>query len=236
MRNVAVTYLGIVRDTPDKEVAGLIKALGDPEAPVRQAAGSHVDRVIGRRRATPQHPHSWAQALERSDHPAHARASLAGDDHVGERLVDGLALAVQGVELRALAGQRPVAARHALPRGGRIDVDPDDAMLPQRLPHPTRGHGAAAEGQHLAAGSPEQLQRQLLLGLAKRLLPVLGEALRDLLAEPGLQLVVDVEDIRVQRACGTAGSRALPGAHEPDEDDVAVLVHRVVARQPIRCW
>ena len=38
VRNVAVTYLGIVRDSPDKEVAGLIKALEDPEAPVRQAA------------------------------------------------------------------------------------------------------------------------------------------------------------------------------------------------------
>jgi HEAT repeat protein len=38
VRNVAVTYLGIVRDSPEKEVAGLIKALADPEAPVRQAA------------------------------------------------------------------------------------------------------------------------------------------------------------------------------------------------------
>jgi HEAT repeat protein len=38
VRNVAVTYLGIVRDSPDKEVAGLIKALSDPEAEVRQAA------------------------------------------------------------------------------------------------------------------------------------------------------------------------------------------------------
>ncbi len=38
VRNVAVTYLGIVRDNPEKEVAGLISALADPEAPVRQAA------------------------------------------------------------------------------------------------------------------------------------------------------------------------------------------------------
>jgi len=38
VRNVAVTYLGIVRDSPETEVAGLIKALGDSEAPVRQAA------------------------------------------------------------------------------------------------------------------------------------------------------------------------------------------------------
>jgi len=38
VRNVAVTYLGIVRDSPEKEVAGLIKALADPEAGVRQAA------------------------------------------------------------------------------------------------------------------------------------------------------------------------------------------------------
>ena len=37
MRNVAVTYLGIVRDSPQKEVAGLITALADPEAAVRQA-------------------------------------------------------------------------------------------------------------------------------------------------------------------------------------------------------
>jgi HEAT repeat protein len=38
VRNVAVTYLGIVRDNPEKEVAGLIKALSDDESAVRQAA------------------------------------------------------------------------------------------------------------------------------------------------------------------------------------------------------
>lgn len=38
VRNVAVTYLGIVRDSPEKEVAGLITALEDPEAAVREAA------------------------------------------------------------------------------------------------------------------------------------------------------------------------------------------------------
>jgi len=38
VRNIAVTYLGIVRDSPDKEVAGLIDALKDPDAGVRQAA------------------------------------------------------------------------------------------------------------------------------------------------------------------------------------------------------
>ena len=38
VRNVAVTYLGIVRDSPEKEVAGLIKALSDESSDVRQAA------------------------------------------------------------------------------------------------------------------------------------------------------------------------------------------------------
>ena len=38
VRNVAVTYLGIVRDIPDKSVAGLIKALADEEPEVRLAA------------------------------------------------------------------------------------------------------------------------------------------------------------------------------------------------------
>jgi HEAT repeat protein len=39
VRHVAVTYLGIVRDNPVEEVAGLIKALGDDdEADVREAA------------------------------------------------------------------------------------------------------------------------------------------------------------------------------------------------------
>ena len=38
VRTVAVTYLGIVRDSPAKAVAGLIKALADTEAEVRQAA------------------------------------------------------------------------------------------------------------------------------------------------------------------------------------------------------
>ena len=38
VRTVAVTYLGIVRDSPDKEVAGLIDALKDQEPAVREAA------------------------------------------------------------------------------------------------------------------------------------------------------------------------------------------------------
>ena len=38
VRNVAVTYLGIVRDSPEKEVAGLIKALSDENSEVRQGA------------------------------------------------------------------------------------------------------------------------------------------------------------------------------------------------------
>lgn len=38
VRHVAVTYLGIVRDHPKDEVAGLIGALQDPQAEVRQAA------------------------------------------------------------------------------------------------------------------------------------------------------------------------------------------------------
>jgi HEAT repeat protein len=38
VRTVAVTYLGIVRDNPEKGVAGLIKALQDEDAGVRQAA------------------------------------------------------------------------------------------------------------------------------------------------------------------------------------------------------
>jgi HEAT repeat protein len=38
VRNIAVTYLGIVRDTPEKEVVGLIGALKDQEPAVREAA------------------------------------------------------------------------------------------------------------------------------------------------------------------------------------------------------
>jgi HEAT repeat protein len=38
VRNVAVTYLGIVRDNAEKEVGGLIQALRDDDATVRQAA------------------------------------------------------------------------------------------------------------------------------------------------------------------------------------------------------
>jgi HEAT repeat protein len=38
VRNVATTYLGIVRDNPEKAVAGLIKALSDEDAGVRQTA------------------------------------------------------------------------------------------------------------------------------------------------------------------------------------------------------
>jgi HEAT repeat protein len=40
VRNMAVTYLGIVRDSPEKEVAGLIMALSDENSEVRQAAAA----------------------------------------------------------------------------------------------------------------------------------------------------------------------------------------------------
>jgi HEAT repeat protein len=38
VRHMAATYLGIVRDHPDEAVEGLIAALPDPQAEVRQAA------------------------------------------------------------------------------------------------------------------------------------------------------------------------------------------------------
>jgi HEAT repeat protein len=38
VRHIAVTYLGIVRDNPQKEVPGLIEALKDEDSEVRQAA------------------------------------------------------------------------------------------------------------------------------------------------------------------------------------------------------
>jgi len=40
VRNVAVTYLGIVRDSPETEVQGLIKALADENSEVRQTAAA----------------------------------------------------------------------------------------------------------------------------------------------------------------------------------------------------
>lgn len=40
VRVVAVTYLGIVRDSPEKEVVALIRALGDDDASVRAAAAT----------------------------------------------------------------------------------------------------------------------------------------------------------------------------------------------------
>jgi HEAT repeat protein len=40
VRDIAVTYLGIVRDSPAQEVAGLIQALQDAEATVRRAAAT----------------------------------------------------------------------------------------------------------------------------------------------------------------------------------------------------
>jgi HEAT repeat protein len=42
VRHVAVTYLGIVRDRPKEEVAGLVRALQDSEADVRQAAAQSI--------------------------------------------------------------------------------------------------------------------------------------------------------------------------------------------------
>jgi hypothetical protein len=70
-------------------------------------------------------------------------------------------------------------------------------MAGERFADRRRRDGAAAQCQHLGArgGSPvlEQLDRDPLLGLPEGVLAVLGEDPVDRLAEPVLDLVVDID-------------------------------------------
>ena len=65
----------------------------------------------------------------------------------------------------------------------------------------------------------EQLEHQLLLARAERLLALPVEEGLDRLAEPLLELAVGVERLGAELRGERAGAGGLPGAHEADEHE-----------------
>ena len=165
--------------------------------------------------------------------------ALVGHDDVGERVVERLALRVEPLEAAPVGGERPSAAPAARPRRVDVDVDPDDEVIGERLAHGRRADRAAPECQDTRPGVAEQLERDALLGRPERGLAIGREHLRDRLAEPAGDHVIDVDRARAQRLGRGPGGGRLAGAHEADHRHHPVIADRgrdllYARRHPIR--
>jgi dolichyl-phosphate beta-glucosyltransferase len=85
-------------------------------------------------------------------------------------------------------------------------------------------HGAAAAGQHPGALGPEQLGEHPALDGPEPLFALLGEDLLDGPARGVLHLSVQVEDAPPLPPGESLGHGALPGTHEPHEDQAQMLL------------
>ena len=70
-----------------------------------------------------------------------------------------------------------------------------------------------------ASSRREQLEHELLLARAKRVLALPVEEGLNRLAEPPLQLAIGVERLRAELGAERAGAGGLPGAHEAHENE-----------------
>ena len=94
----------------------------------------------------------------------------------------------------------------------------------------TRSDPTAPPPSATTAGVPasEQLEHELLLARAERVLALPVEERLDRLAEPPLELAIGVERLRAELRAEGAGAGGLAGPHEADQ-------HEGYARlQPIR--
>ncbi len=131
-------------------------------------------------------------------------------------------------EAALVARQRPALAGGPPPRLAGLDLEVHDGVGTERLAHPLRAERAAAERHHRRVLARQQLEHQLLLARAKRMLALPVEERLDRLAEPPLELAVGVERLGAELRGERAGAGGLPGTHEAHE-------HEGYARlQPIR--
>ena len=89
----------------------------------------------------------------------------------------------------------------------------------ERRAHAIRAERAAAQREHGGVRPREQLQHELLLAGAKRLLALPVEEGLDRLTEPLLELAVGVERLGAELRGERAGAGGLPGTHEADEHE-----------------
>jgi len=104
----------------------------------------------------------------------------------------------------------------------------NDRMPRQRLAHVLGSERAAAERDYRRVLARQQLEHQLLLASAKRLLALPVEERLDRLAQAALKLAIRVERLGAELGRERAGAGRLPGAHEAHEDE------RYARLQPIR--
>jgi len=137
---------------------------------------------------------------------------------VGHSSIEGPALVVETAERLLVLTQRTVAPFHPLPRGIDVDVDQDRERAPgRRLAHQRRLDRPPAECEHRRLRLGEKLTRSNLLDRPERLL-TLCEQRGDVDAE----LVVDIDGAAPQPLRHRRGKGRLAGAHEADEDEMAV--------------
>jgi hypothetical protein len=151
-----------------------------------------------------------------------------GQDHVGDLLVDRLALPVALLEGRAVLRQRPAGALRPPPRRRQADVQQHDGVLAQRLADLRRAERPTAERDDRAVRVVQDLERHALLDLAERRLAVAAEVLRDGHPDVLLDPLVGVDRPGAQGAGDHAGAGRLAGPHESDEDDGGGALHESV--------
>jgi hypothetical protein len=87
------------------------------------------------------------------------------------------------------------------------------------LAHQLRADRSASERDDARFLPREQLEDELLLAGAKRLLALAVEERLDRLAQPPLELAVRVERLGAQLGGQRTGAGGLPGPHEADEHE-----------------
>ncbi len=198
-----------------------------PESHLRADAVDARDVRVGDEldRAVPGN--ELPQLVDRAERDVDARGGEQNAvDVVGvgvcDLLVERLPVAVERVELLGRPRQRPLRAGHPLPGHVRVDVEEDrERARSQVASRPLGEHRAASQSDHRRVSAAKHLAGHLLLDLSEARLAPGREQLRDRLARPLLDLLVEIDEASPEpRRDGFPGAR-LPGAHEPGERQVA---------------
>ena len=168
----------------------------------------------------PDEPHAGGQPAQvRQRAPRHAAVGR-GQDGVGHRAIQRVALGVARREGVGVARQRAALPGGALPGDVGVDVEQHRDVAAQRGAGALGEHRAAAERDHVAgARALEHLDAQRLLARAEGRLALAVEGLLDAVAELLLEQLVGVQRPRAENGGDVARGRRLARGHEADEDD-----------------
>src|SRR5439155_7862636 len=146
-----------------------------------------------------------------------ARGRVGGVD------VQRTASFVERVKLLLVPGERTIAVAHALPSRVGVYVEMDGEGAPAQLladrraldrPSPELDHGRLAVTQ--------RGDRVLRLLGAEPFLSLVGEDFRDRAAKRALERAIDLQEPPPKPSRDLRTERRLPGAHEADQDEMAV--------------